>query len=186
MFEYMEEWKQVEGYTGLYEVSNMGRVRSIPHFRYGRNWKNPGGYRYMTRERILKQKCSRNGYMQVGLTGTDHKRRYFLVHSLVASAFIGPRPTGFVINHKNEVKTDNRIVNLEYCTQQYNGRYSNAIPVESYDLKTGMTVKRYGAGVDVVADGHDVGAVLHCCHHDPKYLSHHGLGWRISHVKAAC
>ena len=123
-----------------------------------------------------------NGYLQVGLS-TNGKMKTVSVHRLVAAAFFGE--SNLTVNHKNEIKTDNRVCNLEYLTPSENTRYSCAIPVESYDLNTGETIKRYEAGTDVAKDGHDVQAVNHCCRRAPRYKSHHGLGWRFASVKAA-
>ena len=98
------------------------------------------------------------------------------VHRLVMETFA--EPSRLSVNHKNEDKSDNKLCNLEYMSPRENSRYSNARPVESYSLITGATRKRYKALIDVEKDGHDHGAVGHCCRGDSAYRSHHGLGWR--------
>lgn len=104
-----EIWKDVPGYAGLYQVSNTGRVKSF---------KNQYGHGI----RILKGEKTQSGYIQVSL----NKKRY-KIHRLVAMAFI-PNPDVLPqINHKNEIKTDNRVENLEWCTAKYNVNYGTAI-----------------------------------------------------------
>lgn len=149
---------------------------------HGRNWRKPEGFTYMVKGKVLTQHKKNNGYLQVTLC-SDGSQKTFCVHRLVAAAFFGT--SNLTVNHKNEIKTDNRACNLEYLTQADNTRYSRAIPVESYSLETGETIKRYAAGTDVAKDGHDIQAVNHCCRGIPRYKSHHGLGWRFVNVKAA-
>lgn len=104
----MEKWKTLEDYPN-YKVSNMGNVmhvkgnvlRPFDRQKYG----PPGQRGYLT-----VHLCSKN------VKGFDNHT----VHSLVMKAFKGDRPKGMVINHKNGIRWDNRLENLEYCTQSYN------------------------------------------------------------------
>ena len=104
-----EQWRDIFGYYGMYQVSDLGRVRSK---KYGR-WK------------VLRPKKTPNGYLQVGLF-LDGKQDKFLVHRLVAQAFIqNDDESKTQINHINEVKSDNRVSNIEWCSAQYNVTYND-------------------------------------------------------------
>lgn len=115
-----EIWKPVVGYEGLYEVSNLGRVKGL--FWLQPPSKNNVRFHY---ERILKGHINKKGYKSVNLTKNGKKKAY-KIHRLVAMAFI-PNPQNYpMINHKNEIKSDNRLENIEWCDNGYNQRYGNA------------------------------------------------------------
>ncbi len=99
-----EVWLPIAGFEGFYRISNLGRVESMCR----------------GRPRILKPFRDNYGYELIGLLSGTVKRPSSKVHSLVAEAFLGKRPPGFQVNHKNGVKTDNRLENLEYVTPQQN------------------------------------------------------------------
>jgi len=113
----MEEiWKDVEGYEGIYQVSDMGRVKSLNKTTIRR------GYSYNLKEKIMKPQLSGIGYYQVSLW-KDKKFKLYKVHRLVASNFL-IKPDGLdYVNHKDEVKTNNTLNNLEWCTHKYNDNY---------------------------------------------------------------
>lgn len=105
-----EIWKPVKGWEGRYEVSNLGRVKSA-------QGKNKG--------KILSQN-SQQGYMQVFLSQKGIGRNH-LVHRLVAEAFI-PNPLNLPqVNHKDETRSNNKVDNLEWCTQIYNVNYGTRL-----------------------------------------------------------
>ena len=109
----MELWKDIKGYEGLYQVSTEGNVRSC-------NWRNRG----FTRNLFLK--VHNKGYHQVELV-KDGKKKTFLVHRLVAETFL-PNVNGYsIVNHIDEVKTNNNVENLEWCTLSQNSKayYTN-------------------------------------------------------------
>lgn len=170
-----ERWLPVVGYEGIYAISDLGRVKRVAHLVERKNRFGP--FTYVIGERLLSKRVKRNGYEQVNLY-KDGAMRSMLVHRLVMSAFVGP--SDLEVNHKNEIKTDNRLSNLEYVTSSENSRYSSARCVEAFDLETGRVLKRYAAEIDVRADGFDVGAVNNCCLKKPRFKSHKGFGWRFS------
>ena len=114
-----EEWREVRGYEGLYEVSDWGRVRSLDKVVCYSNGKGD----HFHKGKILSHKVHKDGHLQVGLS-CGSKVKWCFVHRLVAQAFI-PNPNNFpVINHKDENPTNNCVENLEWCTIQYNSQYS--------------------------------------------------------------
>lgn len=120
----MEEiWKDIEGYDGTYQVSNLGRVKSI-------NAHNTGKEYTLT---LMDKK----GYYQVHINYKG-KSKYLGVHRLVAKAFIPNQNNYHCVNHKNENKKDNRVENLEWCTHAYNNRYGTRI--QRVIEKTGQKV----------------------------------------------
>ena len=104
-----EKWKDIEGYDGVYQVSDLGRVRSL---KYGK-------------ERILKGNVLPSGYIQVGLHKNGRTKMKY-IHRLVANAFIpNDDSSKNQVNHIDECKQNNRVNNLEYCTPQYNLTYND-------------------------------------------------------------
>ena len=105
----MEEWKDIKGYEGLYQISNYGRVKSLGN---DRNRK----------EKILKNQSNNKKYEIINLCKNGKIKRYF-IHRLVAEAFI-PNPNNLpYINHKDENPSNNYVNNLEWCTIKYNNNY---------------------------------------------------------------
>lgn len=102
-----EVWKPVVGYEGLYEVSNLGRVKSLP-----RNGT-------INQVRLLKQSENGVGYLRVDLS-KGNKSKTHNIHFLVACAFIGVPEKGIVIDHINNNRTDNRLSNLQLITHREN------------------------------------------------------------------
>lgn len=118
-----EQWAVVDGYEGIYAVSDHGNVMSMNYAKSGL----PG----------LMAQRKRRGYPSVFFRRKGEPQgRSLAVHALVARAFIGERPDGFQINHKNGNKADNRVVNLEYCSASDNRRHAYA---------TGLQPRRIGA-----------------------------------------
>jgi len=101
-----ERWRWVDGYEGLYLVSNMGAVLGLP--RCGKD------------ARELKDAITPNGYHQVTLYDQSGTPTRFLVHRIVAKAFVGGYDVGLEVNHKNGNRSDNRAENLEWVTRSEN------------------------------------------------------------------
>ena len=115
----MEEiWKDIKGYEGLYQVSNLGRVKSLKRV-VVRNNNRP----LLVEEKILKPHILKKGkYLRIGLTKNGIRKMY-LVHRLVSEAFI-PNPNNYQqVNHKDENTSNNCVSNLEYCDVLYNNNY---------------------------------------------------------------
>ena len=111
-----EIWKDIPGYEGLYSISTLGRIKSYP-----RECWNGVGF-FILKERMMKQQKNNRGYMQVTLnSGKDPK--LFYTHRLVLLTFIG-EPRDLIVNHKNGIKDDNRLVNLEYVTYAENSLHA--------------------------------------------------------------
>lgn len=159
-----EVWKDIFGYGGDYQVSNLGRVRSCKR----KSWK------------ILKPIKLSNGYKAVNLY--SDKRCLEYVHRLVAQAFI-PNPSDYLyVNHKNEVRTDNRVSNLEWCTAFYNNHYSDIYK------STRTHVTQYSQGMVKIrsyisqqeasrATGIPQPSISVCCNH--KQQTAGGYIWRF-------
>lgn len=146
-----EIWKPVENYEGLYEVSNLGRIKSLERT----VWNKGRGYYKTVPERILKPSNNGQGYLFVNLC-KDGKMKNCRVHRLVGQAFI-PNPNNLPqINHKDENKGNNMVENLEWCSSKYNNNYGThnqrmaekqrndpkrSKPVIAIDKITGLTVK---------------------------------------------
>jgi len=108
----MEEWRDVVGYEGYYQVSNLGRVRRIKGGMGTRNGKIHGTYLHL-----------KTGYVIVCLC-KDCKAVTHLLHKIVAAAFLGPRPKGKQVNHKDFNKQNNNSRNLEYKSPLGNVRHA--------------------------------------------------------------
>ena len=103
-----EEWKDIEGYDGLYQISNYGRVKSL----------------HYSKEKILKQTLTKTNYYQIRLSKNGITKQHY-VHRLVAKMFVynNDIDNKTIINHKDENPMNNHYTNLEWCTQEYNINY---------------------------------------------------------------
>lgn len=110
-----ERWKPIPGYEGLYEVSNMGRVKSLARLRHG---VGPHRASCEYRERIMLGNLN-YGYRKVTLykDGVQHQ---MFVHRLVLTAFVSESPSGMITRHLNGIRTDNRVENLAWGTFEEN------------------------------------------------------------------
>lgn len=141
-----EIWKDIPNYEGIYQASNLGRIKSLGRI-------DALGHRL--KEKILKPLIRPIGYYQVALW-KNSKVRFYLVHRLVWEAFNGQIPENMQVNHINEIKTDNRLSNLNLMTakentnwgsrnersakKQINGKKSK--PVLQFDLNDNF-IKKY-------------------------------------------
>lgn len=112
-----EIWKPLIRFNSFYEVSNYGNIKSV------RRYKNNNGGKVLVNELILKQQITKKGYKSIRIL-FERKKYSLVVHRLVAKAFI-PNPNNLPqVNHKDEVKTNNNVENLEWCNNRYNSHYS--------------------------------------------------------------
>ena len=150
-----EIWKDIPGYEGIYQASNLGRIRS-----FKRN-----------KVLILKQSEDRFGYYRIQLSLNDVGKNAS-VHRLVWSAFNGPIPEGLQINHLNENKSDNRLENLSLCTAKENVNYGTCIarrakkhskPVIQFD-KNGNFIKEWTSSCEIQRQlGYAASHIRSCC-----------------------
>lgn len=122
----MENWKDIPGYEGYYQASDMGRIRSIT-----RAVKHPRNkdYDFVVYGRILKHRFDKNGYSIINLS-KDGVAKTHKVHRLIAMAFISNPENYETIDHINCLKYDNRPQNLRWCTIQENTKHRE----ETYDI----------------------------------------------------
>ena len=156
----MEHWKAIAGYEGLYEASDLGRVRSL---KFGK-------------ERILKHFNNTCGYLRVNLY-KDGKKKTPFVHRIVADAFIS-KPQGLdTVNHKDEDKTNNTVSNLEWMSRGDNKRYSANKSVQMFDKKTGELLATFPSLHEAKrVTGINHGNISECC--NGKRKSAGGYIWR--------
>ena len=116
----MEEiWKDIPGYEGYYQASNTGRIRCVERIVERYDGRAGRIVRQRVASRIMCVLLLNSGYLSVCLNKEGAKRRY-TVHRLVASAFIDNLSGAKTVNHKNGIRTDNRVDNLEWCSQKEN------------------------------------------------------------------
>jgi hypothetical protein len=175
-----EEWKEISGYEGRYMVSNLGNVVSCERY-----VKVGGGGQRLVKEKILKQTKCPGGYNEVNLW-KDNSRKMFLVHRLVAEAFLENKNKLPEVNHKDENKENNCVENLEWCTSKYNANYGtrNKRMVKQKSLKpvvmldvNGIELKRFASLGDASREtGFGISSIIRVCKGRQKTSM--GYKWR--------
>ena len=172
----MEEWRDIEGYEGLYQASTEGRIKSL-----SKTWICGKGSVRHEKEKILKQHSIWSGYLRVCLS-KDGENKWFLVHRLVANSFI-PNPNGYTqVNHKDECKTNNKVQNLEWCSPAYNINYGTRTdriskPIEAID-DNDVVVYKFKSLREARRNGFADSNILSCI--KGKYKKSYGLRWRYT------
>lgn len=144
----METWKDIKGYEGLYQVSNLGRVRSMDRYVGASH-----GSTQLRKGMVMRLTQYPNGYIYVQLC-KDAKYTGFYVHRLVASAFLDNPDNLREVNHKDRDKTNNAVTNLEWCTRSYNTKYLDAAKKRAEKYAKAVVV--YGP------DGEKIGEFQSC------------------------
>lgn len=155
-----EVWKNIRGYEGLYQVSNLGRVKSLQRLR-----RNRSGMA-MIKGRILSHNITKNGYHLVQLHN-DGERKDFLVHRLVYAAFVGDIPEGFEINHRDECKDNNTLNNLDLMNHSENCNWATRNERCSRKLQKQVIMDGYKEFDSVSKAAEHLGcciqAITNCC-----------------------
>lgn len=182
-----EIWKDVPNYEGLYQASNFGRIKSLPRV------VNFGCAYRLTKERFLKGGIV-SGYLDVGLC-KNGKIKHYYVHRLVWEAFNGAIPSGMDCNHINEIKTDNRLSNLNLMSRKENinwgthnersistrtirNRQNGRKQVLQFDLN-GNLIKEWESSYEIKRQlGYNCKSIWGCCNGKRYYNTAYGYVWR--------
>lgn len=178
-----EIWANIKCYDE-YSVSNKGRVKRHPYYKLVR-----GGGKQFFEEKILRPQKRKFGYLGVFLS-KNGRCKPFLIHRLVAIAFI-PNPNNLPqVNHKDENPSNNHVSNLEWCDQKYNSNYGTcpkriseklrngklSIPVKQYTLD-GTFIRGYPSAIEASRNTNiAVSGITSCC--NKKYTHSGGFIWR--------
>ena len=163
-----EIWKDIKGFEGYYQVSNLGRIKSF----------------YGLKEKILKPLITRNGYYRVALYKNSIQKNYY-IHRLVFEAFNGPIPEGYEINHLDERPVNNALSNLSLVTHKENLNWGTAVeriakkqskPVLQFTLD-GIFVKEYPS---IMQAYRETGFAFQyiCASCNGKYKQAYGFKWK--------
>lgn len=174
-----EIWKDIPNYEGIYQASNMGRVKSLKRFRKGKN-----GSLVTIKERILKPKLTHRGYYQVDLW-KQSIRKHYKVHRLVWEAFNGSIPENIQVNHLDERPINNALSNLNLMTPKENTNWGTrnervskklSKAVLQFDLNDNL-VKEYPSIQQIYREnGFSRGYICDCC--NGKRKTAYGFKWK--------
>ena len=190
----LEEWKDIKGFEGAYQVSNLGKVRSVQ-----RNSITSDRKKRHYKGKVLKPVPNSSGYLRVQLRANGKKERW-LVHRLVAMHFVqNPSPEAYqIVNHLDSDFLNNKADNLEWTTPL--GNYQHALKkgkyqrnkrwidnlrksfekysksVVGYDKNTGERIVSFKSIQESGRNGFNVSSVCNCC--NGKRQTHKGLAWR--------
>ena len=185
----MEEiWKDIDGYEGKYQVSTNGRVRSIDRYVIDKK-----GHSVFRNGCIMKPYYTKTGYQFIRIGVFNEKHRDAYIHRLVAEAFL-PNPDNLPeVNHKNEIKDDNHLENLEWCSRLYNARYGtirkrqsetrkdiSIRPIVQRDLDGRLLAIYRTPGEAYRQTGIDSSAIIKVCKGRERFITAGGFLWSFA------
>ncbi|MEG0472647.1 MAG: NUMOD4 domain-containing protein [Solibacillus sp.] len=175
-------WKEVDGYDGNYVVNELGEVKSFK--------------RDILNGILMEPHLNKRGYMVVGLTKRNGKRKTVFVHRLIAQAFIDNPHNKKEVNHIDECKSNNNVINLEWVTAKENSNHGtriqrvvnaidyktvarkNSVPLIQLDLN-GCVVRKWDSGAECArVTNFDYSAIFRCCKGERKTA--YGFKWRYA------
>lgn len=180
-----EIWKDIVGYEGLYQISNFGRVKSLERWVTAKFGRTKEYSKQLIKEKIRKISYNQNGYALVVLAKQGHNKTY-LLHRLVAAAFVENPNNLTIVNHKDENPHNNRWDNLEWCDYTYNNTYRDihlrrnqdnvARKIIQYDLDM-HEIKRWDIASDA-AKFYNIALpnIFKCCKGERTHCA--GFKWR--------
>lgn len=177
----VEEWRDIQGYEGYYQVSNFGRIKSLPRGNKTPRWRS---------QCAIRKQSIKNRYCHINLS-KDGKIQWRAVHRLVALAFL-PNPNNLPqVNHKDENPSNNHVSNLEWCDAIYNMNYGTVRDRMSHtkitkeyrtkvlQIKDGQVVATYNSAHDAQRKtGIGMAAICKVCQGKPKYKTAGGYEWK--------
>ena len=171
----MEIWKDIKGYEGQYQVSNLGNVKSLK------------------RNKVMSPIVRRHGYFGVQLYDGKGKQKTYSIHRLVAQTFIDNPNNYAEVNHKDENKANNRVENLEWCDRTYNVRYGTAMQRSAKhrinNLKQSKRIAQYTKDGELIGVfpsiaeikrelGFEQSNICNCAKGHPNYSHAYGYVWK--------
>lgn len=187
-----EIWKDIKEFEGLYQISNYGRVKRLGYWRVHENHNQYITFtsRYYINEHILKTKSER--YLRVELYKSSISSSLYLIHQLVAQAFIPNHDNKPVVDHKNNNTYDNRVCNLQWATYSENADYAwergrekkcgknhkNSKLIGQYDLDGNLLNTYYGSGEASRATGISDVTIRQACRGGYGCKSRGGFIWK--------
>lgn len=178
----IEIWKDVKDYEGLYQVSNLGKVKSLDRY-----LKNNNGYA-LKRGKMLNVIKRKDGYLQVTLSKNSIIKP-FKIHRLVAEVFIDNPNKYICVNHKDENKENNILDNLEWCTYKYNNTYGTRLirqveknnkEIYQYDKDMNL-IKIWKSGRELKENGFSSSSISRCC--NGKRKTSGGYIWSFLNIE---